>query len=123
MKLEVTQIFQNRDTKETTVHLKGCPLRCNWCDRPQVRKPKKELLYDVESCVDCMVCFPECSFDAHDFVNGQHIVDRHKCVGCMACVDACPAGALLSSSRSMGAEAILGQCQKSLILSGGEPLV
>ena len=106
-----------------TVFLKGCPLRCNWCDRPQVRKPKKELLYDVESCVDCMVCFPECSFDAHDFVNGQHIVDRYKCVGCMACCDACPAGALMPASRSMGVDAILSQCQKRLILGGGEPLV
>lgn len=123
MKLEVTQILQDRNKQETVVHLKGCPLRCPWCDRPQVRKPKKELLYDVESCVDCMVCFPECSFDAHDFVNGQHVVDRYKCVGCMACADACPAGALLPASRSMGVDAILAQCQKTLTLGGGEPLV
>lgn len=123
MKLEVTQIFQDRTKQETTVHLKGCPLRCSWCDRPQVRKPKKELLYDVESCIDCMVCFPECPFDAHDFRNGQHIVDRYRCVGCMACTDACPAGALLPASRSMGVEAILSQCQKTLVLGGGEPLV
>lgn len=123
MKLEVTQILQDRNKQETTVHLKGCPLRCPWCDRPQVRKPKKELLYDAESCIDCMVCFPECSFDAHDFVNGQHVVDRYKCIGCMACADACPAGALLSASRSMGVEAILSQCQKTLVLGGGEPLV
>lgn len=123
MKLEVTQIFQDRNKQETSVHLKGCPLRCSWCDRPQARKPKKELLYDVESCIDCMMCFPECPFDAHDFRNGQHIVDRYKCVGCMACADACPAGALLPASRSMGAEAILSQCQKTLVLGGGEPLV
>ena len=123
MKLEVTQILQDQNKQETTVHLKGCPLRCPWCDRPQVRKPKKELLYDVESCVDCMVCFPECSFDAHDFVNGQHVVDRYKCVGCMACADACPAGALMPASRSMGVDAILAQCQKTLVLGGGEPLV
>ena len=123
MRLEVTQILQNRNKQETTVYLKGCPLRCPWCDRPQVRKPKKELLYDVESCIDCMVCFPECSFDAHDFVNGQHVVDRYKCVGCMACADACPAGALMPASRSMGVEAILAQSQNTLILGGGEPLV
>ena len=73
MKLEITNILQDRNKQETTVYLKGCPLRCSWCDRPQVRKPKKELLYDVESCIDCMVCFPECSFDAHDFVNGHNL--------------------------------------------------
>lgn len=123
MRLEVTQIIQDRDKQETTLLLKGCPLRCDWCETPQVRKPKKELLYDVESCIDCMVCFPECSFNAHDFINGQHVVDRYKCVGCMACADACPAGALLPASRSMGIAAILGQCQKTLILGGGEPLV
>lgn len=105
------------------MHLKGCPLRCSWCDRPQVRKPKKELLYDAACCVECMVCFPECPVDAHELVNTLHLIDRHKCTGCMACVDACPTGALLSASRSMGAEAILGQCQKMLVLGGGEPLV
>ena len=98
-------------------------MRCPWCDRPQVRKPKKELLYDVESCIDCMVCFPECSLDAHDLVNGQHVVDRYKCVGCMACADACPAGALMPASHSMGTDAILAQSQSTLILGGGEPLV
>ena len=123
MKLEVTQILQDRANEETKVLLKGCPLRCNWCEDPRVKKPKKELLYDVESCIGCMVCFPECSLDAHDFVNGQHVVDRYKCVGCMACVDACPAGALVSASRSMGTDAILAQCQKRLVLGGGEPLV
>lgn len=123
MRLEVTNIFQDRAKQTTTVYLKGCPLRCSWCDRPQVRKPKKELLYDVESCIDCMVCFPECSLDAHDFVNGQHVVDRYKCVGCMACADACPAGALMPASRSMGTDAILAQCQTTLVLGGGEPLV
>jgi pyruvate formate lyase activating enzyme len=123
MILEVTNIFQDRAKQITTVYLKGCPLRCSWCDRPQVRKPKKELLYDVESCIDCMVCFPECSLDAHDFVNGQHVVDRYRCVGCMACADACPAGALLPASRSMGTDAILAQCQNTLVLGGGEPLV
>lgn len=123
MKLEVTQILQDRNKQETTVYLKGCPLRCGWCDRPQVRKPKKELLYDAVSCVECMVCFPECPVDAHNLVNTLHLIDRHKCIGCMACVDACPTGALLSASRSMWIDAILSQCQKTLILGGGEPLV
>ena len=123
MKLEITQILQDRTSQTTTVFFKGCPLRCPWCDRPEVRKPKKELLYDVESCIDCMVCFPECSLDAHDFINGQHVVDRYKCVGCMACADACPAGALKAASRSMAPEAIVQQCQNTLVLGGGEPLV
>ena len=123
MKLDVTDIFQDKAAGTTTFYLKGCPLRCPWCDRPQVRKPKKELLYDAESCIDCMVCFPECSFNAHDFMNGQHVVDRYKCVGCMACADACPAGALLPASHAMGVEAMLAQCQNTLILGGGEPLV
>lgn len=123
MKLEVTKILQDRVKQQTTVHLKGCPLRCGWCDRPEVRKPKKELLYDVESCVSCMMCFPECSLDAHDFVNGQHVIDRYKCVGCMDCTDACPAGCLTPASRTMSPDAILSQCQSTLILSGGEPLV
>jgi len=123
MKLEVTQILQDRIKQETTVYLKGCPLRCPWCNRPEARKPKKELLYDLDGCVECMQCFPDCPVDAHELVNSLHLVDRYKCIGCMECVDLCPAGVLLPASRSMGIPAILGQCQKTLILSGGEPLV
>lgn len=123
MKLEVTQILQDLQKQETTVHLKGCPLRCSWCDRPQVRKPKKELLYDAQSCVECMVCFPECPVDAHELINSLHLIDRYKCIGCMICADLCPAGALMPASRSMGTDAILAQCQNTLVLGGGEPLV
>lgn len=123
MKLEVTQILQDRNKQETTVYLKGCPLRCPWCDRPQVRKPKKELLYDAESCIECMVCFPACPTDAHELINSLHLVDRYKCIGCMVCADLCPAGALEPASQTMGADEIIARCQKTLVLGGGEPLV
>lgn len=123
MKLEVTNIMQDHSKQITTIFLKGCPLRCDWCDRPQVRKPKKELLYDAVSCVECMVCFPECPVDAHDLVNTLHLIDRHKCIGCMACVDACPTGALLPASHSKTTDQLVAQCRSTLVISGGEPLV
>lgn len=123
MKLEVTQILQDRNKQETTVYLKGCPLRCSWCDRPQVRKPKKELLYDAQSCIECMVCFPACPTDAHELINSLHLVDRYKCIGCMVCADLCPAGALEPASQTMQTDEIIVRCQKTLILGGGEPLV
>lgn len=123
MKLEVTQILQDRNKQETTVYLKGCPLRCSWCDRPQVRKPKKELLYDAQSCIECMVCFPACPTDAHELINSLHLVDRYKCIGCMVCADLCPAGALEPASQTMQTDEIIVRCQKTLMLGGGEPLV
>ena len=123
MKLEITQIQSSPDRSNTTVFLKGCPLRCPWCQTPENRKPKKELIYRPECCIGCMECFPVCHVDAHDFVDGQHAIDRTRCVGCMVCADVCPSGALVPSSRSMSLVSILQQVQGKLTVSGGEPTV
>lgn len=123
MKLEVTQIQASPDRSNTTVFLKGCPLRCPWCQTPENRKPKKELIYRPECCVGCMECFPVCHVDAHDFADGHHVIDRTRCVGCMICADVCPTGALEPSSRSVSVTSILQQIQGKLTVSGGEPTV
>lgn len=123
MKLEVTKVFQNYEKQETQVWLKGCPLRCDWCAEPRVKKPKKELLYDMDSCIECMVCFPACPTDAHELINSLHLIDRYKCVGCMVCADLCPAGALEPASQTLDTDAIVGRCPKAMVLGGGEPLV
>lgn len=121
MKLEITEIFHKE--RQTTVYLKGCPLRCPWCQNPAAQKPKKELLYLQECCIGCMECFPICPTDAHSITDGQHTIDRQRCVGCMICAGVCPSGSLLPSSKTLHINSILSQCDGLLCISGGEPCV
>jgi len=40
----------------TTVFLKGCPLRCNWCHNPEGQLPERELAKRPSSCKECGNC-------------------------------------------------------------------
>ena len=63
----------------TTVFLKGCPLRCQWCHNPEGLSPKPQLMVSRAACVHCGACERVC---------------RHPegCISCGACVPYCRYG-------------------------------
>jgi pyruvate formate lyase activating enzyme len=40
----------------TVVFLKGCPLRCPWCQNPESQSPDAQTLFNPENCIDCGAC-------------------------------------------------------------------
>ena len=40
----------------TTIFLKGCPLRCAWCQNPEGLHPVLQLLYMETKCMHCGSC-------------------------------------------------------------------
>ena len=48
----------------TTVFLKGCPLRCQWCSNPESQLDHIQILYDQEKCVHCQTCVHVCPHHA-----------------------------------------------------------
>ena len=44
----------------TTVFLKGCPLRCQWCHNPEGLKPEPQLTVSPTSCLHCGECMKHC---------------------------------------------------------------
>ena len=40
----------------TTVFLKGCPLRCDWCHNPESQSVKSEFMFYKEKCSGCGRC-------------------------------------------------------------------
>ena len=40
----------------TTVHFKGCPLRCVWCSTPESQKTAVQLASRPENCIGCGAC-------------------------------------------------------------------
>ena len=79
----------------TTVFLKGCPLRCFWCQNPESQRSRPELFVTAEKCLHCGRCIPGCPTGACQFNEaGLMTVDRKKCVACGACMKACPKEAI-----------------------------
>jgi len=78
----------------TTVFLKGCPLRCPWCQNPEGIKPYPELVWYNNRCIGTEKCIDACPMDALTLTKAGMIVDRKLCDACGRCVEVCPARAL-----------------------------
>ncbi|MGI2260477.1 glycyl-radical enzyme activating protein [Shewanella sp. GXUN23E] len=82
----------------TTVFLKGCPLRCFWCQNPESQSLKPTLMFRQDKCTSCGRCIDVCPHDANSIVDGKMVVDRSRCTGCGAC--AAP-GVCLNETRKV----------------------
>ena len=55
----------------TTVFMKGCPLRCQWCHNPEGLSPQPQLTVSPTSCLHCGECFSrEISAIGHNYALG-----------------------------------------------------
>ncbi|MBS7250387.1 MAG: glycyl-radical enzyme activating protein [Candidatus Freyarchaeota archaeon] len=116
----------------TTVFLKGCPLRCEWCANPESINPYPEIFFREEKCERCERCIGACPLKAIQMSEGGAQIDRTKCNLCMKCVEVCPTGAISQIGKKMTLEEIVKEVVQDEIFyrnsgggitaSGGEPL-
>ena len=116
----------------TTVFLKGCPLRCFWCQNPESQSGKPEILLDSRKCTLCGLCYHACQHDAIRLDEDRPVFLRGACRGCGQCVAVCPNEVRRVSGRSMTVAEVMREVVKDLkfyensgggvTLSGGEPL-
>ena len=92
----------------TTVFLKGCPLKCQWCHNPETQHAQREYGLQQALCVGCRACAGVCTNGAHRFSpDGAHRFDPSACALCGACTRVCPAGAIQLYGKSVSAEAVM----------------
>lgn len=77
----------------TTVFLKGCNMRCIWCENPESISTTPQISFARERCLGCRGCEKACPINAIN-IKDQFPIDRARCDLCGACVSACPAKAL-----------------------------
>ena len=60
----------------TTVFMKGCNMRCQWCHNPETVYPKPEILCIAEKCIQCGRCSDGCFTGAKRLYGKEVTVDE-----------------------------------------------
>lgn len=116
----------------TTVFLKGCSLRCLWCQNPESQVVHPELFFNYERCQGCAKCVTVCPERAIEIVDGKSRTNRALCKTSGECAQVCPNDArnimgkyvtVNEVFKQVAADAIFYQRSGGgMTLSGGEPL-
>ena len=116
----------------TTVFVKGCPLKCQWCHNPELLDPAYGVMYRQKDCILCGRCLKACPAEALSSDGERIVIDRERCRQCGACVKACVSGALFTKSIAYEMEDLMARLAKDrdyyessgggITLSGGEIL-
>ena len=116
----------------TTVFIKGCPLRCLWCQNPESQLLQPEVFFNQEKCVGCGQCVVVCPCGAIEIQEGKARTNRERCKGRGKCAEVCPYEARSLMGRHVTAGEVFHEVAKDEVfyessgggvtLSGGEPL-
>lgn len=115
----------------TTVFLKGCPLRCVWCQNPEGISPEPQLVHFPSQCILCGSCLAAAD-GAVQLTGAQLILDAKKVKNGAIYEDICPAAALVVVGRVHTVEEVLRIVLRDaaffrygggVTLSGGEPFM
>jgi pyruvate formate lyase activating enzyme len=116
----------------TTVFLKGCPLRCRWCQNPEGLERAISLWHFENLCGRSGHCQEVCPTRAITLGPAGVEINHAACTLCGDCVEACPRNALAFDGRDITTDDVVAEVSRDAIFhevsgggvtfSGGEPL-
>jgi pyruvate formate lyase activating enzyme len=116
----------------TTVFLKGCPLRCRWCQNPEGLERAISLWHFENLCARSGRCEEVCPTRAITLGPAGVEISHAACTLCGDCIEACPRNALAFDGRDATTDDVLDEVGRDAVFhevsgggvtfSGGEPL-
>lgn len=116
----------------TTVFLKGCPLRCEWCHNPESLTGNPQIMYHRHKCVNCGQCIAVCPNRCHQMTDNGHRFDSADCINCRRCIKSCLFQALETVGKTMSVQEVMDAVEEDIVfyessqggltISGGEPM-
>lgn len=116
----------------TTVFLKGCMLRCQWCCNPESQEPGPEILFIEKNCTRCGACEKVCPVGAHHTKGNTHTLNFSICSKCGQCTEVCMFDAVKMAGRLMDIDTVMEELLRDrnyyensgggISLSGGDPM-
>ena len=85
----------------TTIFLKGCTLKCVWCQNPEGISIKQRPLYFTNKCIHCNTCVHEAKHGGVYLRDGKIKLDVSKPENWKEIIHSCPSGALAMDSKEM----------------------
>ncbi len=116
----------------TTVFMKGCPLRCVWCQNPEGIAAGIGPVYFESQCIHCKTCIGCCSNGGIEEKNGWIVLHRKVKEDWDKTANACPANAIRMDARKYTIQQLTEEVLKDQVFfshgggvtfSGGEPLM
>ncbi|WP_302626118.1 glycyl-radical enzyme activating protein [uncultured Eubacterium sp.] len=115
----------------TTIFLKGCTLKCVWCQNPEGISITQRPLYFPNKCIHCNTCVHLSENGGVREIDGKIKLDVSKKEDWHNIIDNCPSAALTMDSKEMTVQEVVEEACKDapffkygggVTLSGGEPL-